>query len=101
MVGKPLPGSQRAHLPRSAPPTNHGHTLAAWVTVALVIAGAVLSATGVLASRTWLFWAGLGVVVVGVVVGLALKAVGFGQPTPPDRALGATGGDPQTSKEES
>ena len=89
MAGKPLddsgpvPGlakSEKAYLPEAAPPTNHGHTLAAWVTVSVVMVGAVVASSGVLGSRRWLFWVGIGVIVVGAVVGRVLKALGFGQP---------------------
>jgi hypothetical protein len=89
MVGMPPDGPEKAHLPHAAPPTNHGHTLAAWVTVALVIVGAAGASGGVLAGRAWLFWGGLGVVVVAIVVGLTLKAFGFGQPGPSGPARGA------------
>ena len=82
--------AERSHLPVAAPPTNHGHTLAAWVTVVVVLVGAVISSVAVVAALPWLFWTGLGVVLVGVVVGRVLKTLGFGQPGrsagPQDRA---------------
>lgn len=95
MAGKPLDNSERAHLPEAAPPTNHGHTLAAWVTVAMVMVGAALSAAGLLAQLMWLFWLGLGVIVAGAVVGRVLKAFGLGQPEPsgPARGSSASGSD--------
>ncbi len=66
----------------AAPPRNHGHTLAAWVTVVVVLLGAVVSSLAVIAALPVLFWAGLVVVVVGVVAGRVLKMLGFGQPEP-------------------
>lgn len=100
MVGKPLddsglPVSEGARLPEAAPPTNHGHTVAAWVTVTLVMVGAVVGAAGVLASQMWLLWLGLGLMVVAAVVGRLLKVLGFGQPDPsgPVRGSADSGSD--------
>ncbi|WP_199421787.1 HGxxPAAW family protein [Actinotalea solisilvae] len=69
-----------SYLPPAAPPRNHGHTTAAWVTVTLVLVGAVVSSLGVVVAEAWLFWVGLGVVVVALVLGRVLKMLGFGQP---------------------
>ncbi|KGM14348.1 HGxxPAAW family protein [Cellulomonas bogoriensis] len=74
-------GTERAYLPVAAPPTNHGHTRAAWVTVTLVLLGGVISSLAFIVSQVWMFWAGMGVVVVGVIAGYVLKMLGFGQPT--------------------
>lgn len=74
------PMREVAYLPPAAPPRNHGHTLAAWVTVVLVLIGGVVMAVGVLVAQPWLFWTGLGVAVVGLVLGRVLKMLGFGQP---------------------
>lgn len=68
------------YLPPAAPPRNHGHTTAAWVTVTLVLVGAVVSSIGVVLGEEWMFWVGLGVVVVALVLGRVLKMLGFGQP---------------------
>lgn len=75
--------TERSHLPVAAPPTNHGNTTAAWVTVCVVLLGAVVSSVAVVVALPWLFWTGLGVVVVGVAAGLILKTLGFGQPGHP------------------
>ncbi len=82
--------AETAHLPVASPPTNHGNTTAAWVTVIVVLVGAVISSVGVVVARPWLFWAGLGVVLVGVVVGRVLKMLGFGQPGPGAGRAGRT-----------
>ena len=37
-----------AYLPPAAPPTNHGHTVAAWFTMIGIMVGALVSAIGVL-----------------------------------------------------
>ena len=75
--------AELSHLPAASPPRNHGRTTAAWATVAVTVVGAAVSSIGVIASRPWVFWAGLGVILVGVVTGRVLKMLGFGQPAPP------------------
>ncbi|WP_149204426.1 HGxxPAAW family protein [Actinotalea subterranea] len=74
------------HLPVAPPPRNHGHTTAAWVTVTLVLVGAVTSSIAVVVALPWLFWAGLGVILVGLVAGRVLKMLGLGQPDHPGRS---------------
>jgi len=74
------------HLPPSAPPRNHGRTLAAWTTTAVVLAGAVLAAVGVVVSLPVLAWVGAGVDVRGLVVGATMAAMGYGQPGARDAA---------------
>ncbi len=71
--------TEAVHLPPSAPPTNHGHTVAAWTTTWVVVAGAVIAAVGLVIAQLWLFWAGLGVCVLGVVIGKVLQVLGYGQ----------------------
>ena len=102
MVDKPLESSQRAYLPMVAPPTNHGHTTAAWVTVSVVMFGAVVSAVAVVAAKPWLFWVGLAVIVVGLLVGRLLKMLGLGQPKPsgPARGSAESGSDIDPSSKE-
>jgi hypothetical protein len=72
--------TEKAYLPAASPPRNHGHTTAAWVTVTVVILGSVAASLGVLFALPWLFWVGMGVIVLGVVLGRVLKMLGFGQP---------------------
>lgn len=74
--------TERAYLPPASPPRNHGHTKAAWVTVGVVIIGAVVASLAVMFAIVWLFWVGIGVIVVGLVVGRVLKMLGLGQPGP-------------------
>jgi len=103
MVDKPLGSSEKAYLPKVAPPTNHGRTTAAWVTVSVAMLGGVVSAVAVLAAKPWLFWVGLAVIVVGLVVGRLLKMLGLGQPEPSGPAHGSaeSGSDiDQSSKEQ-
>ena len=80
MVDKP--NAEIAHLPPAIPPTNHGHTVAAWVTMLGILLGTVIAAIGVLIPAAWLFWVGIGVVVAANVAGLVLRNMGFGQAKP-------------------
>src|SRR5450756_373345 len=73
MVDKLLESSEKACLPKVASPTNHGRTTAAWVTVSVVMIGAVVSAVAVVSAKPLLCWVGLAVIVVGLVVGRLLK----------------------------
>lgn len=77
---------ETAYLPPSTPPTNHGHTTAAWVTTILVLIGVVVAAIGMLNAFVWLFWVGIAIAVAGVVAGKVLAVLGFGQPAPNSRS---------------
>ncbi|HQY33717.1 HGxxPAAW family protein [Actinotalea sp.] len=79
-MGESTPLSAPADLPAGSPPANHGRTTAAWVTVTVVVIGALISSLAVVAALPWLFWAGLVVIAVGLVAGRALRMLGFGQP---------------------
>ena len=73
-----------AYLPPGVPPTNHGHTVAAWVTMAGITLGVLIAAWGVLvaqSSSAWLIVFTLGFVVIGaaLIVGLVLRNLGLGQ----------------------
>ncbi|WP_024288558.1 HGxxPAAW family protein [Cellulomonas sp. KRMCY2] len=74
--------AERSHLPAASPPRNHGRTTAAWVTVTVIVVGATVSSIGVVAELPWVFWLGLGVILVGLVTGRVLKMFGLGQPAP-------------------
>lgn len=67
------------HLPDVAP-GNHGRTLAAWVTNGLIVLGALIAAIGLMIPQFALVWVGAGVIVVALVVGGVLRALGHGQP---------------------
>ena len=73
---------ERAYLPPHAPPVNHGHTSAAWATMILILLGVLVAAGAVVAALVWLFWVGLGIAVLGLVVGKVMSVLGYGQPKP-------------------
>ncbi|MFI2364868.1 HGxxPAAW family protein [Promicromonospora sp. NPDC019610] len=75
-----------AYLPPGVPPTNHGHTVAAWVTMVGITLGVLISSWGVVVAQSWSAWLVLfvlGFVVVGasLVIGLVLRNLGLGQKT--------------------
>ncbi|CAM5407373.1 hypothetical protein SAVIM338S_02103 [Streptomyces avidinii] len=60
--------------------TSHGHTPAAWTGVIIAFIGFCVSGAFMVLANVWGFWAGLVVVALGGVVGLAMKAAGMGAP---------------------
>jgi hypothetical protein len=71
--------SETAYLPPKAPPTNHGHTTAAWTTTVLVIVGFLVGALGMVLAIDLVFWVGVAVTVLGVLLGKILQVMGHGQ----------------------
>ncbi|MER7462526.1 HGxxPAAW family protein [Streptomyces sp. NPDC097981] len=62
--------------------TNHGHTPAAWTGVTIAFIGFCISGAFMVMANPLGFWAGLVVVALGGVVGMAMKAAGMGMPKP-------------------
>jgi hypothetical protein len=74
--------AQRAARQTAEPPhDDHGHSVAAWSLVIIVLVGVLVGCVALIANQPWLFWVGLGVVVVGVIVGKVLQVMGFGVKT--------------------
>ncbi len=63
----------------------HGHTPAGWISVAVLLVGAVIAAFGVGSGLVWLGIVGGAVMVGGILTALALQAAGLGQ-YPPKRS---------------
>jgi hypothetical protein len=59
---------------------SHGHTPAAWTGVIIAFIGFTISGAFVVLADPIGFWAGLVVVALGGIVGLAMKAAGLGAP---------------------
>ena len=57
---------------------NHGHSVAAWTAVLILIVAAAVMSLAVLFPNVWLFVAGVIVAVVGVVAGKVLSMAGYG-----------------------
>ncbi|MFJ4919206.1 HGxxPAAW family protein [Streptomyces sp. NPDC088725] len=60
--------------------SSHGHTPAAWTGVTIAFIGFCIGGVFVVAANTAGFWAGIGVVLLGGLVGLGMKAMGKGMP---------------------
>jgi hypothetical protein len=57
---------------------NHGSTPAAWTAVTIIMVAFVIGGVGVGVAQPWLFWAGVGLVVVGIIVGKVMQMMGMG-----------------------
>ncbi|MEO8106400.1 MAG: HGxxPAAW family protein [Actinomycetes bacterium] len=62
----------------SADHDNHGSTPAAWTAVSIVMFAFLVGGVGVLIEQPWVFWAGVALVVVGIVVGKVMQMMGMG-----------------------
>ena len=71
--------SETAYLPPSAPPMNHGSTVAAWFTTFATITGFLVGAAGMVIEIEWLVWTGIALTVLGFVIGKILQVIGYGQ----------------------
>lgn len=67
-------------VPRSMAPTNHGRTVASWALVWLCAVGAVVAAVGFIVPSMVVIAVGAGIVVLGLALGVILRAMGKGQP---------------------
>lgn len=74
------PVEETVVLPDAAPNANEGKTVAGWTLMFVVGLGATLVALGMVLSVVALLWAGLGVIVLGLVASAILRAMGHGQP---------------------
>jgi len=57
---------------------SHGNTPAAWTSVTIMFVGFLISGLALPFSLPWLFFVGLGVVVIGAVVGKVMQMMGMG-----------------------
>jgi UPF0716 family protein affecting phage T7 exclusion len=60
--------------------SSHGHTPAAWTGVTIAFIGFCVAGVFMVAANPLGFWAGVAVIILGGVVGLAMKAAGLGMP---------------------
>ncbi|MCX4677963.1 hypothetical protein OG413_22045 [Streptomyces sp. NBC_01433] len=60
--------------------SSHGHTPAAWTGVIISFIGFCVAGVFMVAANPLGFWAGIAVIFVGGIVGLAMKAAGLGMP---------------------
>ncbi|HMM94528.1 MAG: hypothetical protein IE926_02215 [Micrococcales bacterium] len=57
---------------------DHGHSVAAWTAVAIIIVAAVVMCVAVMFPNPWLFVGGAVLAVVGAVAGKVLSMAGYG-----------------------
>jgi len=70
-----------AYLPPAVPPTNHGHTTAAWSAMIGIMLGVAVGAVGLLPPVSDIvIWIGVVIVLASLLLGLVLRNMGFGQP---------------------
>ncbi|QDW29573.1 hypothetical protein FFF93_007160 [Arthrobacter sp. KBS0702] len=59
-------------------PTGHGNSPAAWTTVIIMLVGALIAAIAFVIANTPIFIAGAAVMLIGLVVGFAMRKAGYG-----------------------
>ena len=57
---------------------DHGHTPAAWTAVIIIMIAFAVGTVGVIIAQPPVFWAGIGLIVVGGIAGKVLALMGFG-----------------------
>ncbi|WP_329121681.1 HGxxPAAW family protein [Streptomyces sp. NBC_01353] len=67
----------------------HGHTPAAWTGVIISFIGFCIAGVFMVAANQPGFWAGMGVVLLGGVIGLAMKVAGLGMPKESEAVVAA------------
>lgn len=60
---------------------DHGSSPAAWTAVSIIMVAFLVGGLGVLIAQPWVFWAGVVLAVVGVVVGKVMQMMGMGATT--------------------
>jgi hypothetical protein len=58
---------------------DHGHTAAAWTAVVIILAGIFIGALAVAILHWVLFWVGIGVIFLGLIVGKVMQMMGLGK----------------------
>jgi hypothetical protein len=61
---------------------DHGNTVAAWATVAIITVAFVVGTLAIVLANWPMFWVGVGLVVLGAIVGRVLAMMGFGKARP-------------------
>ena len=64
----------------SAAHDNHGQTPAAWTTVIIIMLAFVVGTLGVMLGNWVMFWVGVGMVILAVVIGKIMQLMGLGAP---------------------
>ncbi|MDP4676394.1 MAG: HGxxPAAW family protein [Actinomycetes bacterium] len=70
-----------AQPPVSGHHDNHGQTPAAWTTVIIITLAFLVGTVGMVIGQWWMFWVGVGMVVLGGIVGKVMAMAGLGMPS--------------------
>jgi hypothetical protein len=65
---------------------NHGQTPAAWTAVVIITLAFVVGTVGMVIGQWWMFWVGVGMVVLGGIAGKIMSMAGLGMPRADARA---------------
>ena len=57
---------------------DHGHSVAAWTGVGIILVGSALASWAVVATSQVLFWIGIAICLIGAVAGKVLSLAGYG-----------------------
>lgn len=57
---------------------DHGHSVAAWTAVTIILVGAAVASWGVAVASAVIFWIGIAICIIGAVVGKVLGMAGYG-----------------------
>jgi len=58
---------------------DHGHTVAAWTAVGIAMLAFLIGCIGVVVARPEIFWIGIALLPVALIVGKVLALLGFGK----------------------
>ncbi len=61
---------------------SHGNSIAAWVAVGIIMLGSLIGCLGVMMAKPWIFYASIGIIVLGVIAGKVLQLMGLGAHAP-------------------
>lgn len=57
---------------------DHGHTVAAWTAVTIIMLAFLVGTIGVVLAKPAIFWVGMAMIPVGLIAGKVLALMGFG-----------------------
>ncbi|NBV89846.1 MAG: hypothetical protein EBR84_00325 [Actinobacteria bacterium] len=57
---------------------DHGHTVAAWTAVTIIMLAFLVGTIGVILAKPAIFWVGVAMIPVGLIAGKVLALMGFG-----------------------
>lgn len=58
---------------------DHGHTVAAWTGVTIIILAFLVGGIGVVIAEPTVFWVGIGMIPLGAAAGKVLQLMGYGK----------------------